>query len=240
MEPTTQAGAGRFVLSDPGALSSRAQQFLRQQASRRPFDGGLSGDLLRRAIGEVYDKPNERMVSLLEWAQTRYGGLTYPSGFFDAEVVFTPVCEPEDALVQLEISHVVQTGTPAVASLSADGTVFIGVDGHGVAEFATLDAVIECDSMFPAASQMAATMTSYLGSVAHLLTLADFLRVENPLGLREITEARGARTFWFASRSAMLYLCGAWSALGRAVPPKVMAWGVNDSSLTAVHHLIWR
>src|SRR5688572_22694300 len=111
-----------FVFSNPGALSTRAQEFLRKHASRGPFDAGLGGDQLRGVIDEVYGRPNERMVSLLESVQARYGGLRYVSGFFDTEIVFTPVCEPEDSTEVLEISYAIETGGAPVACLSADGT----------------------------------------------------------------------------------------------------------------------
>jgi hypothetical protein len=224
-----------FVLSSPGSLSTRALEFLRKHASRQPFDPGLGGDELRHVIGEVYGRPNERMVSLLESVQARYGGLAYPSGFFDTDVVFLPVCEPEDADAELEISYAVRCEGPASASLSADGTVFVGRDGNGVAEFASLDAVIECDAMFPLASHMAATMTSFLRSAAQVAQLAGRLRADGELGLREVREACGAHTFWFAGRSAMVYMCGAWSG----TPPLVKVWGATNDSLNAAQQLVW-
>ncbi len=54
---------------------------------------------------------------MLEFVQERYGGLTYTSGFFDSDVFFTPVCEPEDPTEELEILYAVQTGSPAGACL---------------------------------------------------------------------------------------------------------------------------
>lgn len=228
-----------FVFFSPGALSLRAQDFLRRHASRQPFDEGVVGDHLRKNIAEVYSRPNERIVALLAGVQARYGGLAYPSGFFDAEVVFTPMCEPEDALEQLEISYAIQTAGPARASLAADGTVFIGLDRHGVAEFAALDAVIECDSMFARAAEMAATMTSFLRSKTQVSVIADRIRADGTLGLREVAEACGAHTFWFTGRTMTIYICGAWSALRQAMPPRVTVWAVNDQGLDEAQRLIW-
>ncbi len=227
-----------FVFTDPGGLTDRAQAFLKRHGRRVPFDAGLTGDVLRSVIAEVYGRPSERVVSLVEWAQQRYGGLSYPSGFFGAEVVFAPVCEPEDALQELEISDAISTGGPARASLSGDGTVYIGLDGTGVAEFPGLDSVIECDAMFLAASEMAATMTSFLHSTAQAIALAGRLSQADKLGLREVRAARGRHTFWFAGRSAMVYVGGAWSALRLGLPPTVQVWGASKASLDRVQQLL--
>ncbi|MEU1604726.1 hypothetical protein [Micromonospora matsumotoense] len=123
-----------FILDAPGGLSERALEFLRRSARRVPFDRGLTGDRLSREIQRLQGRPCDEFVHLLESVQARYGGLAYTSGFFQGPVRFSPVCEPEEAEEELEILYAIETGSPAGASIKADGQVEIGVDGAGVLE----------------------------------------------------------------------------------------------------------
>src|SRR5690349_2957106 len=130
----TNTGSGS-VLESPGGLSERAIAFLRDKASRTSFDPGRVGDDLREDIRNAYGEPNEPIVLLLERLQTRFGGLTYESGFFQTNVTFSPVCEPDEADEELEILYAVETASPAGASVKSNGEVEVGIDDSGIIEF---------------------------------------------------------------------------------------------------------
>jgi hypothetical protein len=226
-----------FVLDSPGALSSRAQEFLRTRARRQSFDPGLVGDALRERIFDVYGRPNEKIVTLLDSIQRRYGGLTYQSGFFDAKVVYSPVCEPDDMDDDLEILYAVETGGPTGASVRADETVVVGLDQHELREFSSLDTVIECDSLFGLAGNLAISGSSNLkqGTTADA---AARLRSEAPLGVREVSEARGMHTYWFSGQSSMVFISGLWSELGFGMPPLVKVWGSHEEEVDGIIALL--
>ncbi|WP_173140064.1 hypothetical protein [Kibdelosporangium persicum] len=217
----------RFVLDSSEGLSARARHFLRSEARRLDFDPGLVGDELRKRIIAVYGNPNERMVGLLDELQGRYGGLAYRSGFFDANVAYTPMCEPEDADEELEILYVVQTGTSAGASVRADGTVVVGFDQWDVVEFRTLDALLECDSMFTDVTKFA-SVAEVRVSAAGLAGLADYITAETPFSLQLVSEACGSHTFWFSGEEGAVFLCGTWSGMGFPMPPTVKVWSDDD------------
>ncbi|WP_124773105.1 hypothetical protein [Micromonospora inaquosa] len=221
-----------YVAEDPGRLTQRAQDFLHRCSRREDFDRGLVGADLDQEIRAVYVQSNGRIVSMLEFVQERYGGLTYTSGFFDSDVFFTPVCEPEDPTEELEILYAVQTGSPAGACLSADGVVIVGVDYHEVPEFASLDSLIECDSMFELAEQQPATGTMHLAGLDRLRGAVELIEA-SPFRLRRVPEAGGAHTYWFSGQSAYVFLSGAWSAIG-FMPPSIRVWAGNQQEVNRI------
>ncbi|MEU7959805.1 hypothetical protein [Micromonospora humida] len=226
-----------FVLDAPGRLSERAVEFLRRSARRVPFDRGLAGGRLSMEIERVYGRPREDFVRLLEGVQSRYGGLTYDSGFFQGPVQFSPVCEPEDAEDELEILYALETGSPAGGSVKADGQVEIGIDGAGVVEFPDLDTFIECDAMFDAAGRLPVEDRFYLDrsglarAVSRLSEAADE-------DLQPVPIAGGAHCYWFQSPSLVAFVCGTWSELGGALSPFVQLWGESMSQLGRCRRLL--
>jgi hypothetical protein len=211
-----------YVVTAPGTLSHRAVDFLQANSRRVGFDRGPTGDRLRRQIIAVYGEPKDRIVDLLDRLQARYGGLSYRSGFFETDVVFSPVCEPEDAEEELEILYAVQTGSPAGASVKVDGSVEIGLDGAGVVEFASLDTLIESDSMFFAAAHLPVREKRYLDNLP-AAELVDRLRSDKSLGLAAVDNASGAHTVWFEGDSKVVFVSDVWQAMGALMPPFMIA-----------------
>jgi len=228
-----------FITSDPGSLSIRAQRFLSRCASRRSYGRGLTGGELRKRIQDVYGRPFDNIVTLLDQVQTRYGGLTYRSGFFDSTVLFSPSCEPDDPSDQLEILYAIQTGGPTGASLYADGSVAIGLDQFEVREFPSLDSVIECDSMFDLVTNSEARQRYSFHVQTEFLDIISVLHSRGPFAVQEVREAAGERTRWFVGDSLWIYLTGAWSSLGLGVSsPVAKVWGSEPSIVDSVRELL--
>jgi hypothetical protein len=210
--------ADDYVLKAPGTLSHRAIEFLRSNSRRVDFDRGYTGDRLRQRIVDVYGGPNDEIIDLLDRLQSRYGGLTYLSGFFESDVLFGPVCEPDDAEEDLEILYAVQTGSPVGASVKSDGSVEIGLDQEGVAEFVSLDALIECDSMFFNASSLPVSGKRYLER-ASIEVFLERLQADKSLDLVLVDEASGAHSVWLEGESKALFVSAVWGAMGLPMPP---------------------
>ena len=211
--------ASEFILQSRGSLSERAFAFLRATASRAEFDPGLTGGDLRDEIFRVYGTYNDPIVLLLDNLQNRYGGLTYQSGFFDAVVTFSPVCEPEDPAEDLEVLYAVETGSPAGASIKPTGEVEVGVDGEGVIEFPSLDTLIECDSMFGTARKLPHFTQRSIDN-SGLRRVTDRLNRE----FARVSEASGQHCSWFENSSGMVFVNGSWAALELGMSPTVSLW----------------
>ncbi|GAA4440237.1 hypothetical protein [Phytohabitans houttuyneae] len=226
-----------YVAASSAGLSTRATEFIRARSHRARFDRGITGERLRDEIARVYGRPNDAIVDLLDALQSRYGGLTYESGFFQTVVRFAPVCEPEDALEELEILYAVVTGGPAGASVKANGGVEVGLDAAGVVEFASLDSLIECDALFATVEALGATTERYLDSESFETVLGSLVADER-LALRPVSEASGRRTHWLESESLMVYATNVWSALGLVMPPMIRAWAIDEDEIDRVDSLL--
>ncbi|WP_447006691.1 hypothetical protein ACRAKI_09535 [Saccharothrix isguenensis] len=218
-----------FVLDDPGGLSKRAVEFLEAHAERISYDVGLTGDELRRHLVDVFG-PGQYgdVVSLVESVQRRWGGLAYRSGLFDGPVVFSPMCDPENADEPLEIEYAVASGSPAGASIDLQGGVLIGFDGNYVKEFANLDSLIECDAMFASvAASMSVTEIVYDSKTDD----ADFLsRVSESLAgsLDVVSEASGNHLRWFANEVSAVHACSTWSRMRLGLSAYVRIWARSN------------
>jgi hypothetical protein len=222
--------AADYVLNAPGALSDRAVTFLRNYSHRVNFDRGNTGNELRRQIVEVYGEPNDEIVELLDWLQSRYGGLAYQSGYFEADVTFSPVCEPEDPEEELEVLYAVQTGSSVGASVKSDGSIEIGFDQAGISDFASLDTLIECDSMFRKASLMSANSKRFLEG-ASIETIADRLKSDRSFGLTFVPEASGRHSIWFEGASMSLFISDVWDSMGLLMPPFMFAAAESERDI---------
>jgi hypothetical protein len=226
-----------FVLESPGELSGRAIAFLRDNARRTSFEQGLVGDELREEIRNVYGEGNEPIVALLERLQIRFGGLAYESGFFQANVEFAPVCEPDEADEELEILYAVETASPAGASVKSNGDVEVGIDGSGIIEFSSLDALIECDSMLDLMRRFSVESREYLNpsQVPHIV---DVLHSDAASGLGFVPEASGKHCHWFDSDAIAVLVCGTWAELGSVMNPVLRIWSDSRDAIERVKRLI--
>jgi hypothetical protein len=232
-----EGGDLSFVINSPAGLSSRARRFLDLCASRESVDLGLVGDGLRTALMEVYGIVDDQIVQLLERVQSRYSGLTYPSGYFDSTITFSPVCEPDVAEQDLEILYAVETDGPVGASLSRVGEVRVGVDAIDVVEFPSLDALIECDSLFALAEELAFSRTVYLAdetSTGLQMRLADEIAPASC----EVPEASGVYSYWVTDDSFMLFYCSTWSELNLGLPPFAKLWSANADSIDRIANFL--
>ncbi|MCE6993290.1 hypothetical protein LZG04_00485 [Saccharothrix sp. S26] len=225
-----------FILDDPGVLSERAIDFLGAHAEKKAYDVGLTGDALRRRLIDVFGPGQyDDVVSLVEHVQQRWGGLAYRSGLFDSPVIFSPMCDPEDADGPIEIDYAVASMSPAGASISLDGGVLIGFDDVSVREFSSLDSVIECDAMFASvATSMPATEIFYDSSKSGDV---DFVsRVRSSLGdsFDAISEASGENLEWFANEDSAVYACSTWSRMLLGLPAYVRIWATSDELVSSV------
>ncbi|GAA2068906.1 hypothetical protein GCM10009801_17730 [Streptomyces albiaxialis] len=144
------------VLTDPSGLTERARRFLREHASRDPFDAakGPSDEELRHQLRTFFGITDDGTLTRLRQAQARYGGLRYRSVPLHADVVFAPWPEYEaedgepiawflDLMVAL----------PLAVWMLADGTVAYcqpgppAPGGTVVPAFPTADALIESDAL---------------------------------------------------------------------------------------------
>jgi hypothetical protein len=235
-----EVGETEFVLYSPGSLTARAQAFLRACSNRKRFDRGLVGERLRSKIEAVYGYPDERIVVLLDSIQGRYGGLTYRSGFFDSSITFSPTCEPESLNEKLEILYAIETGGPAGASVRVDGTVAVGLDDSEIAEFSTLDSVIECDSMFALAGRDFSVGASGYVDQEKFLEIAARISSNYVVPLQVVPEAGGMHTYWYTGESAMLFLCSTWSELGLGMRPLIKVWARSESVIREMLDHIYR
>jgi hypothetical protein len=219
-----------YVSEAPAELSGRALEFLRTKSQRVPVETGLTGDALRAEITRVYGTCDDRIVDLLSRLQSRYSGLSYESGFFQSQVTFAPVCEPDDPRDELEILYAVETASPAGASVKVTGEVEIGLDGTGAIEFASLDALIECDAMFASAEALGVETRNYLTDHSADEVLRR-LTADEVLGLRTVPGVGGSRTAWFEGSTCMVFFTSFWSDLKLGFSPILRVWARSDSEL---------
>jgi len=223
-------GTLAFVLDSPQGLSSTAQRFLRENACRVEFDRELTGEELRRDMLTVNGFVDEELLILLDRIQARYGGLSYPSGYFGNTVEFTPVCEPEMG-EELHISYAVQSGTAAGAQLNRDGAVEVCFEDKGLLEFPSLDNVIEWDAAFAKAKSMRVFKTFYLPDSITFEEVNARLRRIAP-DTMPISETWGHRSWWFAGPNFALGACRVWRDLELIMPP-VAYIGADDAAILA-------
>lgn len=216
-----------FVLNSPGPLSQRAQRFLTTRAHRVDFDRGLTGDALAKKIEEVYGRSRVGIVSLLDRLQERYGGLTYKSGYFDEQATFSPVCEPDDPSDEPEILYAVTTGAPTGASVHIDGVVEIGFDERGIAEFASLDYLIECDAIFDVAGEWSESKALYLDKGIFSEVHARLLSGEIA-NVEMLPEATGNHSSWFLGEDVGIFVCRTWSELQLPMQPFMKIWSADE------------
>ncbi|GAA0801677.1 hypothetical protein Sya03_06710 [Spirilliplanes yamanashiensis] len=220
----------------PAALSDRARAFLDRRAVRAEFDRGLTGDRLRERIARVHGEPDERIVRLLDRLQAAYGGLRYPSGYFATPVEVTPVCEPEDPDDPLEILYAVRTASPLGASVHPDGGVEVGLDGAGVVEFPSFEALIECEATFDEVARLPVGRRWHV-EPAVLRRVVGELDAGGLFGLRRRVAACGRGAHWFVGPGAAVFLRSTWWDLGLGVPPTVDVWGGSAEVAGAVERL---
>ena len=221
-----------FVLDAPAGLSSRAQAFLASAAVRIDADPGLPDGVIREQMAQYFGSVDEAFLAYYRAVQRRYLGLRYQSGYFDAQVTYLPVFEPDPDEPEHVISYAVDTASVAGASLDGEGKVKIGVDEFELVEFANLDALIESDSLFAQCAQLPA--------VSKLLPL-ELEEVRSSLlrpgehDLVEVPEASGRHSCWFAGPRAAMFYRSLWFELELWEAPTVTIWGSDTETVEDIH-----
>ena len=137
------------VLTDRGALSERAFQFLRSHAFVVEVDLGPDDETCRARLDQVFNGHDDRHITYLRQLQERYSGLSYHSTYLREIIFFAPILDPEPGDECVEFLYAIHPTTASCTggSVLADGTVIIGRDGdEEIARFASLDHFIENDA----------------------------------------------------------------------------------------------
>jgi hypothetical protein len=138
---------------------------------------------------------------------------------------------------ELEILYAVETASPAGASVKSNGDVEVGIDGSGIIEFNSLDALIECDSMLDLMRRFSVESREYLNQsqVSHIV---DVLHSDPASGLGFVPEASGKHCHWFDSDAIAVLVCGTWAELGSVMNPVLHIWSDSRDAIERVKRLI--